>query len=195
MKRQKESDEAQLEASKPREIEVEEEVTEIVVDADGTKREVKKKVKRKIKMKPARSRGTQTAIVVSKAATNAALPLLKSLQGRILDERTFLTQLRKDTRSKLQRMGGELSSFATKLGDAMGMTLVVEKIAIKAPPTPPTQRKASPQKTLQTAGSIGGNRNRGDNKKVEGKYLKKFNRNLTKTFLVQLLGWLIMRGH
>ena len=60
--------EAQLEASKPREIEIEEEVTEIVIDADGTKREVKKKVKRKIKMKPARSRGTQTKLVVSKGS-------------------------------------------------------------------------------------------------------------------------------
>ena len=152
---------AQLEASKPREIEIEEEITEIVIDADGTKREVKKKVKRKIKMKPARSRGTQTKLVVSKAAANAALPMLRTLQGRILDERTFLDTLRKDTRSKLQRMGGELSSFATKLGDAMGMTLVVEKIAIKAPPTPPPKRDSPSKLSLGAGGGGGGNRGRG----------------------------------
>ena len=77
-------------------------------------------------------------------------------------------------------MGGELSSFATKLGDAMGMTLVVEKIAIKAPPTPPTQRKTSPQKILQAAGSIGGNRNRSDNMKSGGKISKEIQSQLDK---------------
>jgi hypothetical protein len=149
--------EAQLEAQKPREIEVEEEITEIVIDADGTKREVKKKVKRKVKLKPARSRAVQTMVVVSKEAANAALPMLRSLMSRVQDERTYLGRIRKDTRSSLQRMGGELSAFANKLGEKMGMHLELKKVEIKAPPTPPPKSTgASLSGDLAKKGSAAG---------------------------------------
>jgi hypothetical protein len=144
--------EEEVAASKPREIEIEEEVTELVVDADGTTREVKKKVKRKVQMKPGRARGTQTAVVVSKEAANAAMPMLKSLSNRVKDERTFLNKIRKDTRSSLQRMGGELSAFANKLGDRMGMSLQLQKIVLKE--KPPTPEKPSNGSEYSSKGAV-----------------------------------------